>query len=340
MSTNTVKSKLKVFKKMDDNIMRLLVILIVIIAISCITKKDLFMQVGNFQSIGKQLTEYGLMALGVGICMISGGIDLSTVYIANLSGIVAGLTMQRLIPAGSNQMGYMILAMLAALMVGAVCGMFNGFLISYLNIPAMLATLGTYQLYMGIAVVISGGSTVSGLPSIYTAFGTTLVFGYVPLAFVIFLVAVVVMSFIMDKTTFGTRVYLVGTNGKSAKFAGIKSRSVIIRTYMISGLISAVAGLVSLARINSAKADFGSSYTMQCILIVVLGGVNPNGGFGSMKGIAIAVVMLQVISSYLNMFPNISNYYRDLIWGAALIIVLILNYVVNKRKTLKLSKMS
>ncbi|MCP1102694.1 simple sugar transport system permease protein [Aequitasia blattaphilus] len=326
-------------KKIDDNILRLLVVLVVFVLIACTTKTSMFMQVGNFQSIGKQLAEYGLMALGVGICMISGGIDLSTVYIANLCGIVSGLMMQRLIPQGEENSGIVILAMLTAIVIGALCGAFNGFLISKLNIPAMLATLGTYQLYMGIAVVISGGSTVSGLPKGYTALGTTLV-GGIPLAFLVFLVAAIVLSFIMSKTKFGTRVYLVGTNEKSAVFAGIKKNSTLIRTYMISGVISAIAGLVSLARINSAKADFGSSYTMQCILIVVLGGVNPNGGFGSIPGVAIAVVILQVLSSYLNMFPDISNYFRDLIWGVALIAVLIINFVINKRKTARLAKLS
>lgn len=325
-------------KNIDSNILRLLGILIIFILIACITKPTNFMQVGNFQSIAKQLSEYGLMSLGVGICMISGGIDLSTVYIANLCGIIAGLMMQKM-SVGATNNGYIFLAILAALTVGALCGMFNGFLVSFLRIPAMLATLGTYQLFMGIAIIISNGRTVSGIPKAYTKAGTTLVAG-IPLAFVIFFVAVIVITIVMYKTKFGKRVYLVGTNAKAVKFAGIKSNAIIIRTYLLSGLISAVAGLVSLARINSAKADFGSSYTMQCILIVVLGGVNPNGGFGSIPGIAIAVVILQILSSYLNMFPDISNYYRDLIWGVALIAVLISNFIINKRKTLKLSKMS
>ena len=282
--------------------------------------------------MAKQLSEYGLMAIGVGICMISGGIDLSTVYIANLCGIIAGLMMQ------GN--GSIALAILVALIVGMICGAFNGFLVSYLKIPAMLATLGTYQLFMGIAIIFSGGSTVSGIPEGYTGFATTALFGYVPLSFVVFLILIVVMTFIMSKTKFVTRVYLVGTNEKAAKFAGIHCNAVLIRTYMLSGLVSAVAGLLSLARINSAKADFGSSYTMQCILIAVLGGVNPNGGFGTIPGIAVAVVILQMMSSYLNMFPSISNYSRDLIWGIALIGVLIINFVLDKRRNQRLSKIS
>lgn len=317
-------------KKMDSNIKRLLIILVAFVLIACITKPNEFIRIGNFQTMAKQLSEYGLMAVGVGICMISGGIDLSTVYVANLCGILAGIMMQ---DAGS--VGPAILAALAA---GILCGGFNGFLVSCLKIPAMLATLGTYQLFMGIAIIISGGSTVSGISEAYTNFATTALFGYIPLSFVVFILLIIAVTFIMSKTKFGTRVYLVGTNAKAARFAGIHCNSVLIRTYMLSGLVSAIAGLLSLARINSAKADFGSSYTMQCILIAVLGGVNPNGGFGSIPGIAIAVVILQMISSYLNMFANISNYYRDLIWGVALIGVLIINFVLDKRRTQKLSK--
>lgn len=325
-------------KRIDDNILRLLIILIAFILIASITKTENFVQLGNFHTMVKQMSEYGLMALGVGICMISGGIDLSTVYIANLTGITAGMMMQRM-SATSTGNSYIILAVIMALLVGAICGIFNGFLVSYLRIPAMLATLGSYQLFMGIAIVISKGSTVSGIPENYTRMGTRLI-AQIPLAFIIFLSTVIILSLVMSKTRFGRRVYLVGTNARAAKFSGIKNNSVIIRTYMLSGLISAIAGLVSLARINSAKADFGTSYTMQTILIAVLGGVNPDGGFGSIPGIAIAVVILQILSSYLNMFPNISNYYRNLIWGVALIAVLIINYIINKRKMEKLRKMS
>ncbi|MDD2969160.1 MAG: ABC transporter permease [Lachnospiraceae bacterium] len=323
---------MKRIRKIDDNVFRLIIILITFLLIAGITKGGTFMKPSIFQTMGKQLAEYGLMSIGCGICMISGGIDLSCVYIANLCGIIAGLSMQK---SGSS----IIVAILISLLVGAACGAFNGFLVSYLRIPAMLATLGSYQLFQGISVVLSGGSSVSGIPDTYTSLGTLTIIG-IPFAFIMFLLVVLIMTFIMSKTTFGTKVYLVGTNAKCAIFAGIKNNTIIIKTYMLSGLIAAVAGLLSLARINSAKADFGTSYTMQCILIAVLGGVNPNGGFGSIPGIAIAVLILQMLSSYLNTFPDISNYYRDLIWGVALIGVLIINFVINKKKTARLAKMS
>ena len=105
--------------------------------------------------------------------------------------------------------------------------------------------------------------------------------------------------------------------------------------YMISGILSAIAGLVSLSRLNSAKADFGTSYTMQTILVAVLGGINPDGGFGNIPGIAFAVIILQTLSSYLNQFPSISNYYRDMIWGVALLAVLVFNITISKKRAKK-----
>ena len=320
---------MKKAKKIDGNILRLLAIFVIILAVSGITKGTSFLNVGNLQSMAKTLTEYGLMAVGCGITMISGGIDLSTVYIANLCGILAGLTM-------NESSSSIVLAIIVALVVGALCGIFNGFLVSVLKIPAMLATLGTYQLYMGIAVVASKGSTVSGVTS-FSSFAYMTVAG-IPMPFIVFVLMIVVISFIMGKTKFGKRVHLVGTNEKASKFAGINTVSVLIRAYMLSGIVSAVAGLLSLSRISSAKADFGSSYTMQTILISVLGGINPDGGFGSIPGVAIAVLILQMLSSYLNMFPDISNYYRDLIWGVALIAVLIMNFTIEKRRMAKLSQ--
>lgn len=320
---------MKKAKKIDGNILRLLAIFVIILAVSGITKGTSFLNVGNLQSMAKTLTEYGLMAVGCGITMISGGIDLSTVYIANLCGILAGLTM-------NESSSSIVLAIIVALVVGALCGIFNGFLVSVLKIPAMLATLGTYQLYMGIAVVASKGSTVSGVTS-FSSFAYMTVAG-IPMPFIVFVLMIVVISFIMGKTKFGKRVHLVGTNEKASKFVGINTVSVLIHAYMLSGIVSAVAGLLSLSRINSAKADFGSSYTMQTILISVLGGINPDGGFGSIPGVAIAVLILQMLSSYLNMFPSISNYYRDLIWGVALIAVLIMNFTIEKRRMAKLSQ--
>lgn len=331
------KKQMFLLSSMDPNVKRLGILLLIIFLLASIFKPATFFRGANFQSIGIQLSEYGLMALGCGIAMISGGIDLSCVYVANLCGISAALFMQRFAPSitGIPEAFVMILGCMLALAVGLLCGAFNGFLISCVKIPAMLATLGTYQLYLGIAIILSKGSTVSGAFKAFGCLGGGMMLGVIPIPFVVFLLMAAVFGFVMKKTKLGIHITFVGTNVQAALFSGIRIKSVIIKTYMLSGLASAVAGLISLSRLNSAKADFGSSYTMQCILIVVLGGVNPNGGFGTISGIAIAVVILQTLSSVLNMFPDISNFYRDLIWGVSLIAVLICNYYINNAQRLK-----
>lgn len=322
------------FSGIDPNTKRLGILLVIIFIAASMLKPGTFLRVANFQSIGVQLSEYGLMALGGGIAMISGGIDISSVYMANLCGISAALCMQHFTQAaGSASAGAVLAGCMLALIIGLLCGAFNGFLIAFVRIPAMLATLGTYQLYLGIAIILSKGSTVQGVAKSFSFLGSGRLFQVLPVPFVIFLLMAVFLSFIMKKTKLGTDITCVGTNEKAALFSGIKVKNVLVKTYMLSGLASAIAGLISLSRLNSAKADFGSSYTMQCILIVVLGGVNPNGGFGNVSGIAIAVVILQTLSSLLNMFPNISNFYRDLIWGVALIAVLIFNHYVNQTRS-------
>lgn len=316
---------------------RLISLMFVILIVSAITHPKQFYSVDSFRGMGRQVSEYGLMSIGVAVAMISGGIDLSTVYIANLSGIIAATFMGQLYQ-GSSDLISVVLGSLIGLSVGMICGLINGFIIAYLKVPPMLATLGTFQLFMGIAIVVSQGQSVGNVPEIFSDLGRSSVFGLLPFAFVVFLLVLIIMIFVMSKTIFGKRVSLVGTNIKAAKYAGIRTENILLKTYMLSGIISGVAGLLSLARISSAKADFGSSYTMQTILISVLGGVNPDGGFGTVQGVGIAAIILQMISSYLNLFPKISNYYRDMFWGVALLGVLVLNVVLRQRRISKLSK--
>ncbi len=160
----------------------------------------------------------------------------------------------------------------------------------------------------------------------YSEMGTTLIGGVVPVVLFVFVGVVVVLGILMGKTAYGQQAYMVGSNKTAAAFSGIKVSSVISRTHMYSGVLAAIAGLIMLANYNSAKPDYGSAYTLQCILIVVLGGINPDGGFGKVGGVTIAILILQIMSSGLNLFPEISNFYRQMIWGGVLLFVLTMNY--------------
>lgn len=312
----------------DKNFTRLLGLFIVLFVICALLKPDLFLRWSNFQSMAKQFPEFGLMAIGVAVTMLTGGIDLSIVNIANLSAVLSAKLMLAYAPRGTpfDQMVTVILLAIAfALVVGALCGAVNGLLVSKVGIPAILATLGTQQLFMGLAIVATGGRPVSGLPIIYSRYGNRNLFGYVPVVLVVFVVCALAVGILLSRTRFGAKLYMLGTNAKAATFAGLANARLLIGTYMLSGILGAVAGLVMMARSNSAKADYGVSYTMQSILVAVLGGVTPTGGKGNVAGVVMAVLILQVLSSVLNMFENISNFYRDILWGTVMIGVLVAN---------------
>lgn len=312
----------------DPHVARLAVVLIALLLFFAVFKTKNFLNVATWQSMGVQFPEYGLMALGVMLTMIIGGIDLSVVGVANLAAISSALLMLQVAPVGSDSgAGYLAvgLAIVCSLAIGAAAGALNGFLVAKVRIPAILVTLGTFELFTGLAVVISGGKPTSGLPPQYGELMASRVFGLIPMPVIVFVIAVAVVGVLLYKTAFGEKLYMLGSNETAAGFSGLKTTSLTIRTYMISGLMASAAGLVMLANYNSAKADYGSTYTLLAVLIVVLGGINPNGGSGRLSGVILAVVVLQVLSSLLNTYPDISNFYRPLVWGGVLLLVIVVN---------------
>lgn len=314
--------------KVDENFLRMLFLLVVLLVVGGIARGSSFLGLASMQNIAVQLVEYGLMALGLSICMISGGIDLSTAYVANFAGIMMGLVIQNMGGGGG-----IFSALVLGLLIGAACGVFNGFLVSVVHIPAMLATLGSYELFYGIAIVITKGQSVSIAGSGFENFAATKIFGVVPLTFILFLLIAVLISFILDHTSFGRRVHLIGTNDKSSLFSGINVKMNTIAAYMMSGILASIAGIISLSRVTTARADFGKSYVMMTVLIAVLGGCDPNGGKGNIAGVTVAVIVVQCISALLNTIPSLSNYFRELLYGVLLVGVLVLNYYTEKKRS-------
>ncbi|MEA4945008.1 MAG: ABC transporter permease [Propionicimonas sp.] len=332
MSTNVVDPKpTRQFRALraitrDTHLTRLILLLIAIFLFFTIIKTGSFLNLRTWQSMAIQFPEFGLMALGVMLTMMTGGIDLSVVGIANMTSIGAAVIMLSLAADGGSVTVAIIAAIAFALVAGALAGALNGFLVAKVKIPPILVTLGTLELFGGIAIIITGGKPVSGLPSAWGDTFASKVGGLVPMPLIVFILAAIVVGLVLGRTSFGTKIRMLGTNATAAGFSGLNTTSLLVRTYMFSGLWAALAGLVMLANYNSAKADYGSTYTLLTVLIVVLGGVNPNGGSGRLSGVVLAIVILQILSSGLNMFPAISNFYRPLIWGGVLLAVMVLNY--------------
>lgn len=319
--------KLKVSWKKDSHIWRLLIIMVVWFIFMGITKGGKFYSVVNFQTMFAQFPEFGLMSLGVMVCMITGGIDLSTVGVANVTAITMALLMRK-IGAGSDALGlhWIILAFVLALLMGAVAGAFNGILVSKCKIPPILATLGSGQLFTGIGIVMTNGSAISDFPKDYAFLINNRVAG-IPVQFILFVIAAVVLAFLLKKTTYGKKITLLGSSHNVARYSGLRVDLLLIKTYLISGICSALGGMIMLANYNSARSDYGSNYTLQCIMIVVLGGVDPDGGRGDIIGVLLAIFLVRALETGINRFPQISSYYISLIWGAVLLLVMVLNYL-------------
>lgn len=304
---------------------RMALLLVATFTLFAVMKPDVFLSSVNLQNIGLVAPEIGLLALAVMMAMMTGGIDLSVVAMANGTAItVSSLYTAVLNSQGQEAADSMTpLILLAGVAVGTALGAINGALISFVGITPILATLGTMQLYNGLALVWTGGVTISGAPSGLTSMGTTAVFG-VPVLLLILIAAAVCVAVLVNRTAIGRKIALQGANPVASKYSGISSRSTLMMTYVTSGLLSAVAGLVFLSRSPSASADYGSSYVLLVIVIVVLGGTNPNGGFATVLGVVLATLTLQVVSSGFTAM-RLSAYEYAIAQGAILIGVMVLD---------------
>lgn len=282
-----------------------------------------FMDSYNLQSMASQVPELGLLALGVMLAMISGngGIDLSGIALANLAGIVAFLITRHFIPVAEDPLLFSWVFAALALAVGLIGGLMNGVVIAYARLTPLIATLGTQLLFTGFAVFLTNGSAISmGYIEPLDDFGNMPVLG-IPMCFALFLAIAVGLAFLLKYTPFGVKLMLLGSNAKAARYGGINEKRMLLVTYTLCGALASVAGIIIAARNSSVKWDYGGSYVLIAILIAVLGGVKPEGGYGKVICVLLAATALQILSSLFN-FMNISNFFRDLAWGVLLLALL------------------
>jgi simple sugar transport system permease protein len=334
--TTPWQADLSWLEKRDKNNVQLLMVMIVIFLLMTFLNPNLFFTRGNFEAIAFSFPQFAILALAVMVTMLSGGIDLSVVGTSNLAAIAAALILTKGIPHGAGTaevMAYLVLAVVAALVTGIVCGMINGLLISKFRIPEILATLGTMQVFTGIAIVLTKGHAIFGFPEQLLVIGNDSL-AWIPIPLILFFVIVAVIAIILNKTAFGFELYLLGANRTASRFTGIKNQWILMKTYMLSGALASIAGIVIISQTNSAKADFGTSYLLQTIVVAVMGGINPNGGFGKLFGVVVAIITMQFLSSGFNMMRlggSASNYVQEIAWGIVLLLVMMIKFWTKKK---------
>jgi simple sugar transport system permease protein len=311
------------FLNRDRQLTFLLMINIIVVLFATLYSNGQFLELDNLQSMAGQLPELGLLAIGIGLAMIAGngGIDLSVVAIANLTGIVAGRIAGLAYSADAEPLSYVISFVGIALSTGLVCGLINGLLVAYARLTPILSTLGTQLLYTGLAVVLTNGSAYRlGFSDEMSYLGNGVIWN-IPVPFIVFIVTLSLVGALLKNSIFGVQLFLVGTNQKAADYAGIPRAKVLVLTYAVSGFIAAIAGVLIASRTASVKWDYGSSYLLIAILIAVMAGIKPAGGYGRMVCLMFSTVALQIISSSFNLF-DISSFFRDCAWGLMLLLFL------------------
>ena len=278
-----------------------------------------------------QIPEFGFLAIAMMLAMLTGGIDLSVVATANLAGIVAALflTKYNLFQVGGyEELFTIIVAIASAVIISLICGFLNGILVAYVGVPAILATLGTMGLFSGIAIIVTKGYGIVGFPEKFLYIGSGTIF-LIPVPMIIFIISAVLVVIILNRTKFGFSIYMVGSNPVAARFSGIKNEKVLIKTYMMSGLLAGLASIIMISRVNSVRPGYGEVYLLQAILVCVLGGVDPIGGSGKVSGLVMGIITLQILQSGFNIL-SFSPFFKKVIWGLILILVMVINFYRNK----------
>jgi len=236
--------------------------------------------------------------------------------------------MQTALPAGAGgaaTIPVIALALAAGLALCLVIGLLTGGLVAYTGVHPILVTLGTKSLIDGVSIFLTRGKVLSGVPDAVVAAGNATLLG-VPVIFALLVIVAVVVGVILKRTAFGVACAMIGSNAEATRFSTIDTRRVLVGVYVMSSVTCFVAALVMLATFNSASADYAQSYLLVTILAAVLGGIDPFGGFGTVSGLMLALGILQVISSGFNQF-GLSNYLTVAIWGAILILVVMVQTV-------------
>lgn len=310
----------------------LLAIALAVFVVTGIIRPDVFLTWGNLHSMMLQVSESGILSLGMMLSILIGGIDLSVSATAVLSATMTGfwfVFFSSRLPVGA----LIVLGVLISLGIGFLCGFINGMLIARLGLPAILATLGTSTLFLGLSTAVTKGSTVHGFPAPFLVFGNGNV-AALPIPFVLLAVLYGCLSIVLNRSAFGQKIYLLGTNPKASLYSGLNIARITVTTFVAIALISACAGLVMMARTDSINPDYGTSYVFQTLLVVIVGGVSVFGGSGRISGVFASLVLLQVVSTSLDLllraYPG-ANFFKNFAWGALLLLLMVLDYYRQSR---------
>lgn len=294
-----------------------LALIVLIIALSSLTTK--FLTFDNIFNVLRQVSTTGIIALGMTFVIICGGIDLSVGSVVAFTGTIACGFIEKGMPV--------FLALVIALASGAVFGLINGLFVSKLDMPAFIVTLATMSIIRGCAYIYSQGMPIRSINEQFNFIGN----GYIsvlPFPVLLFIIVFVLSFLILHQSKLGMYIFAVGGNKNAANYSGIRPAPIEISVFIISGVFSALSGIILAARMYSGQPTIGSGIEMDAIAAVVLGGTSFSGGSGTVFGTIIGSLIIGVMNNGLNIL-NVAFYYQLLIKG---VIILLAIYMDKFRK--------
>jgi len=279
-----------------------------------------FISGSNLYLVSRQISFVAIVAYGELFVILTGGIDLSVGSIMGLSGVISALAM-----AGQQPIWFSVLL---GLLTGIACGLINGLLISYVRIAPFIVTLGMLSFARGVILIITKGWPVTNIPKPFLVVGQGDLLA-LPIPLWVMILLGVIAHFVLSKTTFGRRTYAIGGNEQATFLSGINVKKIKVFLYMISGAMSAVVGIILIARFNSAQADTGTGWELDAIAAAVIGGTSLSGGSGSILGVIIGAAIMGVIRNGL-VLMRVSAYWQTAVIGIIIVLAAVLDRLKNK----------
>ncbi len=297
------------------------VLFILITFFSIVT--DSFLTSGNLLNVARQVSMLGISAVGMTCVILTSGIDLSVGSVMAITNITGAILMA--------QLGMPILpAALITLSIAALIGLINGVMVAYVGVPALITTLAMMTLLRGLAYVLCGGLPIWGLPESFRILGQGYV-GPIPIPVIIMLFVFLIGWVFLNRTRTGRYIYGLGGNREAVRLAGIRTARVQTLVFVISSLLTGLAGLIMLSRINTGQPKIGTMFEMDVITAVVLGGVSIMGGAGSILGVLVGVFITGILSNGMILL-DVSEYYQQITKGLVLLIAVTADTIANKKR--------
>jgi ribose transport system permease protein len=307
-----------------DQLIRHAMVVVMLLIIAYFSYRSVrFGTLDNAQTIAVAAAPFALIALGQTLVILTGGIDLSVGSIIALSAMSSAVTVK-------GHPERLWLAVLVAMFVGLAAGAINGFLVSKVNVPPFIATLGMLTTASGLAYVVGNGAPINGLPGDFGKIANNQILG-LQIPVLVMIVGVLALALVMKRTSYGMRVYAVGGNPVAAQIAGVKITRILFSVYALSGLLAGLSGVMLASRVISGPPNLGQGYELDAIAAVVIGGASLLGGRGSIWGTALGLLLIQTLNNGLDILV-VPAYWQSVIKGVLIVAAVAVDVWSAKRR--------